>query len=445
MSDALPQTNSDANSQKPPVPISHPVTVNELPTEVPDNQLIREHYIPVRKSDLVEMLPAYVNAPPKVREEFERVCALMDSLLHFGYHERTNRMAKVYGHLDPDMAVVETSEITSELRDTLSDSFFEELEIVLTGANYRRLQRKDIETSVQMASQLGMHLEVDFDVFENLHIYARGNDTEQWTKQNWLTLYRKQEIEVDIFRRLILAFRLKDHEGLGEKESPNVIYIKTFKNIPHSDLDVLLPGTTVKMTLLDRGKIIVPSLSSVALNIFKAWRGVMLLTAFASVFALFSWLGLLIAAIVYVVKIFMGLNDTEDKYRLNLTQHLYFQNLDNNSGAMYRILSEAEDQDFREAAVAYFFLWQNESTGLTDEELDSEAEKFLNETLKLSVDFEISDAVRKLEELKIAEKQSDGKWSVLPPEKALKVMDKTWDEIYQYNKPSKISELVWRF
>ena len=36
------------------------------------------------------------------------------------------------------------------------------------------------------------------------------------------------------------------------------------------------------------------------------------------------------------------------QYQLNLTQSLYYQNIDNNAGALFRLLNEAEEQEFRE-------------------------------------------------------------------------------------------------
>jgi hypothetical protein len=49
----------------------------------------------------------------------------------------------------------------------------------------------------------------------------------------------------------------------------------------------------------------------------------------------------------------LGYLQTKDKYRLVLTRRLYYQNLDNNAGVFFRVLDEAEEQEFREAILAY--------------------------------------------------------------------------------------------
>ena len=90
------------------------------------------------------------------------------------------------------------------------------------------------------------------------------------------------------------------------------------------------------------------------------------------------------------VKSFFGYLRTKDKYQLNLTRNLYYQNLDNNAGVVFRLLDEAEEQECREAVLAYYMLWRHASDeGWTQDTLDREAERFLQEQLGLDkVDFE---------------------------------------------------------
>ena len=53
----------------------------------------------------------------------------------------------------------------------------------------------------------------------------------------------------------------------------------------------------------------------------------------------------------YGVKSFFGYLRTKQKYQLNLTESLYYQNLDNNAGVLCRLLDEAEEQENREAVL----------------------------------------------------------------------------------------------
>ena len=45
----------------------------------------REHFIPLRKSDLVELLCADKKLPLEEREPFRQFCRLVSSVFHFEY------------------------------------------------------------------------------------------------------------------------------------------------------------------------------------------------------------------------------------------------------------------------------------------------------------------------------------------------------------------------
>ena len=395
----------------------------------------QEFFIPIRKSDLLELLPEYYALEEHDQEQFHQLCVLLDALLRYLHHEQLDSLLNIYDHLDPDYTKLHVSEDT--LRNSLTDQFFEELRSLQKRANYVQLNQDEIKSAIEAASQLGLRLQVDFDVFDRLEVYARGHAVETWTRRSWLNLFREVQFEVEVFRRLIIAFRLREHPRLKKtKENIGFVYVKTFKNIPFSDLEVLLPGTTVKMSLMDSSRLILPTVTGVAINLFKAWRTVMLITVFASVYKFIGWLGLLLAIGAYLLKLVFGYLRTHDKYQLSLTKHLYFQNLDNNRGGLYRILNEAEEQEFRETAIAYFTLWRKGGAdGLTSRQVDRLCEQLVRDVADADIDFEIDDALEKLSELQIASCDEKQRWKVLEPQVAMQRLDKTWDEIFPYHQP----------
>ena len=90
-----------------------------------------------------------------------------------------------------------------------------------------------------------------------------------------------------------------------------------------------------------------------------AWLGSL---AFAGLYGILAFLGLVGGTLGYGLKSFLGYLRAKDKYQLHLTRSLYYQNLDNNGGVLFRLLDEVEEQDFREAALAYFLLWRKAGT-----------------------------------------------------------------------------------
>jgi len=84
----------------------------------------------------------------------------------------------------------------------------------------------------------------------------------------------------------------------------------------------------------------------------------------------------------YGYKSFYGYQQTRQRYHLTLTQSLYFQNLDNNAGVLFRLLDEAEEQECRESLLAYYFLWRRAGdTGWPAERLEAAGECLTVEAL----------------------------------------------------------------
>lgn len=393
----------------------------------------REQFIPIGRAELFDSLPGITNCTEKDQNRLRELFRVLDAFVHHQYHEQYTGIQKLYQPLDPDSEFSFNSE-TLNLCDENANQVFSRLEYLLEKANYQKLSQDDLELAIENASVLGFRLKVNFELFEDLHIYARGNRVEKWKKRTWWKLFKEEEFEVDVYQRLVIAFRLRDHKLLSDDHQTDVLYVKSFKSIPHSDMHALLPGTQVRMSLLDQGKIILPALSGLAVSLVKLFRFVMLMTVFATLFRLFTFVGLIVGVGLYIAKGIFSYIQTKDKYLLNLTRHLYFQNLDNNSGVLLRVLSEAESQDLREMVYAYYILWRFGKQGLTEHELDEIAESNLQRTTELEIDFEVNDALIKLESLQLVECR-DEKWFAVEIEKCLKNLDFRWDSVFSYNWP----------
>ena len=221
-------------------------------------------------------------------------------------------------------------------------------------------------------------------------------------------------------------FRLRPERRLSRVLDTHDVYIKLFKDIPKADLDMLLPGTEVKMSLVDRAKIALPTLSGVSIAVWKAVQ-TSLVVAAAGLYSSLAMLGLVGGTLGYGVRSFYGYLNTKQKYQLNLTQSLYYQNLDNNAGAIYRLLDEAEEQENREAMLAYFYLWHEApAEGWSEQELDEQIEAFLRNATAHEVDFEVSDALEKLMRFDVVSQGADGRYRALPIERAIEVLGRRW-------------------
>jgi len=399
------------------------------------NRWRREHFIPVRKAQFIRLLCEDQQLGALEREQFRQLCAVLDATIHHDYHRRLEELKDLYAPLNPDAVTCDVRPVTDAQRNQLIPELFEKFTELLERANYHHLSRAEVEQVAGTASEWGVRLNVDFEVFDRLEVFSRGDVVDRRTRRRWRRGFRLEEVDVPLYQRLVVIFHLRESKCPDPQADTQRVYIKLFKDIPKQDIDMLLPGTRFCMTLLDRGKILLPTLSGLAVVALKIVKGALLL-AFAGVYGMLAVLGLVGGTLGYGVKSFLGYLRTKDKYQLTLTRNLYYQNLDNNAGVLYRLLDEAEEQEFREAILAYALLRRKAGDeGWSEEQLDREAEAYLRGLLGFDVDFEIDDALAKLARSGSVVKTPAGRWLAVPLGAALIRFNETWDNQFHYHQP----------
>ena len=229
----------------------------------------REHFIPIRKTDLIELLCADAQLPRADEDQFRRFCRGLVATLHCEYHARLEQLKDAYAYFDPDSDTEPLESPSEEERDRQIEQLFESFIALLERANFKRLSHDDLAAALLAASDWGINLEVNFDVFDRLEIFARGDVMGRRTRRRWRNLMRLEEVTVPVYQRLVVILRLRDHAKKTRFIDTDSVYIKIFKDIPKVDLEMLLPGTRVKLSLTDRSKIVLPTLSGVVLTAWK--------------------------------------------------------------------------------------------------------------------------------------------------------------------------------
>ncbi len=393
----------------------------------------REHFIPLRPADLVQKLADEASVTIFDREQFRQFCRLAEATIHHDFHSRLGELKTAYAPFDPDSDAAPGVELTTGERNARCRRLFERFDALLTRANYRRLSRHDLEEALRTPSEDGLSLQLDLSIFERLEIYTRGDCELPRVGRSWHNLWRGEERLIPTFRRLAIIFRLKQKTPHTDPIDTRAVVLKLFKNIPRQDVETLLPGANIRIGWLEQAKIVLPTLSGVGLTIFKLLKGAAAV-AFASLYGLLAFLALVSGIVGYGMKSFYGYLRTREKYQLSLTRSLYFQNLDNNAGVLYHLVNEAEEQEFRELVLAWWLLWRGGLQGSKAAELDAAAEKWLRERCALSVDFEVADALAKLERLGLAAKSPTGRWRCVSIEAALAALDRAWDEQFAHHR-----------
>jgi len=291
-------------------------------------------------------------------------------------------------------------------------------------------------------------LHVDFDDFENIAFFRRGETVRTVTVSSVWGL-RKREIEFHNYDRVVvyLRFRDADHFAGRRREElafePGSTMLKLFQNVPRPDLEMLFPNSEVKMRPVDRVMIGVPAVvSGVAVLLTK------LLATFGLLLVLVgTWLGLsdrrveldqsrLVALGIglgtlgaYLVRQVSKFKSRKIRFMKTLTENLYFKNLDNDAGVFHNLLDSAEEEEHIETVLAYWFLLTEGPADAAT--LDQGIETWLARRWDCIVDFEVDDALAKLHRLGLATIDAD-RWHAVDVDTAKHQLDKTWDGYFTW-------------
>jgi hypothetical protein len=353
-------------------------------------------------------------------------------VFHFEYLKQLEELKDAYAPFDPDADTKSLQSISAEERSKNEEQLFGKFTALMERANFKRLTREELRRALdEVATVSGVSTHVDLGMFERLELFVRGDVMGRAYRRSWKKLWRKEEIRVPLYQRLVLIVKLRPHKRLDRDIDTSRVYLKIFKDIPKVDHDMLLPGARVRFSKLDRAMIIYPLAAGIGLTMYNVGAS-LLASGLAALGSLVTW-GLAAAFGGYGYKSYHSYQVKKQDYSLRLTKNLYYKGLDNNTGVLMRLLDEAEEQECRETFLAYFCLWKYAPPqGWTAEQLDDYVELYLEGNAGLKVDFEIGDALAKLERLKIVRKVGDA-YHAEPIDKALEMLDWTWDNYFKYN------------
>ena len=411
----------------------------------------RRTFIPLRYCDLKLKIAQTLDLQGTNAYDFKQLCDRLQSVFHAEHLSSLLRLEELYGPLDPDDDSIEIRELSADARDRQVGRMLDEVSGLLYSAHYKKLTRDEIQRAVSMGSQWGVKLDVDFDLYDRLEIFARGYRVVEARRRRWQNFYREEVIELPEFQRLIMAFRLKEDQDVDESMDASKVYLKTFKNIPETDLEILLPGSKIKLSMIDRGKIILPTISGAAITIFKLVRGVIVLAVAFTLQSILVWLLFLGAIGGYLIKSILSYFRTKKNYQFGLTRSLYLKNLDNNSSVIFRMLNEAEEQELLETILCYMLLWDrtgpdrmiptSESKtlaspdGMTEQEIDLMVEQYLIHETDVDVNFEIHDALGKLARLGLVDVDDQGRWTTVEIGDAVDRLNANWEKLFRLRPP----------
>ncbi|MFN0217983.1 MAG: TMEM143 family protein [Hyphomicrobium sp.] len=419
----------------------------------PDSERKRERFIPVTRYALMDRLTLDMVWKPGQAQEARRFFRYLDYWRQQQYNAVLLDLEQSYEPFSPDSDLLMTRYFSPDDRAAMKHRVVNGVESLLQHANYERIDSKDVAFILTRDSHYGLDLYVDMDAFEDILIYYRGASNKKYERRRLQKFLRKEEFDVPIFQRLFILFKLKSFDvrveeimkkhGLTRQAAekkvtklraslpPGIndrnIYLKLFKNIPRTDLEMVFPNTQVRFRMWDKLRLGGSAAGGIGVGAVGAAGKIALLSTnpIAAATAVAGLGGI-------AFRQAMGFMNQKQRYMVVMAQNLYFHTMADNRGVILKIAARGAEEDIKEEMLLYSVLAKEPTTRSDLPAVDAAIEHYLTKTFGVKVDFEIEDALDRLLRDGIVREESNGRLTTLPPFEAARHIDEKWDKLLDY-------------
>ncbi len=409
----------------------------------------RDRYIPVRKDDILSALTQQqASADPAGSEKFRRLCEMMAAIYHYENFATLERLRSDYYYFNPQVAHRATAD--PAMLERCYDDLLQSLDRVLKVADFTEMAHAEVGDAHDKRAVLRVAVNARLGDFREIRFYRRGHHKEYLQVAEWFGL-RRREVKVQVFDDVVLFAAMRPKAEIGSRRelkrlerrkiAPGSVLLKYFHNIAAGDLKALFPNARVVMRNVDKIALGVPALASgipILINLYTTITVLFLVIGFylglsASVEdkdmkTALAALSALVAFGGFIVTQWVRYQRQSLKYQTELTDNIYYRNVNNNSGIFDYVIGAAEEQQVKEAFLAYHFLHVANSPPVASE-LDSRVEEWLRATFAVDVDFDVGEAVVKLEQLGLLRRDGE-RLIVAPFDEAYSTLRGVWGSLF---------------
>ena len=408
----------------------------------------REKFLPVTRHALLDRLTVPALWPHGDNVQARRFMRYLDYWRRHNYATKLLDLEQLYEPFSPDTDLLQTRKFSPEERLAMQKRLVAQMTELLEQGNFTRVSPNDFHIILTKDSHYGLDLQVDLNAFEEILIFYRGvtNVTEHHRDIRKAYMGWKA-VQVPVFQRFFILFKLKpfdvrvnevmQEKKLERKEAEHIVrrlrkmlpdtvtsdylYIKLFKNMPRSDVEMVFPNTRVRFRLFDKIKFGVTAGSGVSVGVVgTATKLAMVTNPYTLVMALAGLGGVAVRQVTNFIN-------QRNRYMAMLARNLYFHSMADNRGVMTLLADRAADEDIKEEMLLYAAI-ANERVNVRElKAVDAAIEKYLLDTFRIDVDFDVEDAFRRLTQEGVVTELGDGTLQVLPPHEAALHIDKLWD------------------
>jgi Protein of unknown function (DUF3754) len=409
----------------------------------------RDQFIPVRKEDLLSALVKDGDlADSAERELFWRFARTLRTICHYEYSGTLDRLRDDYYYFSPELAGHVTADRAKT--DSAYDDLIRSLDKVLKDANFEEMPHEEV-TEAHRKRTLPVKVKAEHDDFREVRFYKRGRHVEQLEVKEWFGL-RRREVKIDVFDDIVLVVAMKSQAEIGSRRElrmlkqrkiiPGTVLLKYFRNIACGDLYALFPNARVVMSNFDKAFLGVPAIAGGIPIVLKLYATISVLFLVAGIYlggsgsvkdadiegALVALMGI-VALGGFALGQWLKYQHRTLKHHMELTENIYFRNVNNNAGIFDYLIAAAEDQETKEAALAYHFIRKAE-VAPTPADVADRVEKWLTKNFAVKVEFKIANALATLNRFGLMRREGEQLF-VTALEPAIVQLHEVWNGFFK--------------
>ncbi|XP_010550235.1 PREDICTED: uncharacterized protein LOC104821140 isoform X2 [Tarenaya hassleriana] len=228
-------------------------------------------------------------------------------------------------------------------------------------------------------------------------------------------LLSKVTIQEPTFDRMIVVYRRAGSKTNQERG----IYVKHFKNIPMADMEIVLPEKrNPGLTPMDWVKFLI----SAVVGLVAVVTSVEMPKA-----DLWVIIAILSTVVGYCAKTYFTFQQNMATYQNLITQSMYDKQLDSGRGTLLHLCDDVIQQEVKEVIISFYILMEQGKATLED--LDLRCEELISEEFGERCNFDVDDAVQKLEMLGIVARDTIGRYYCVGLKRANEVIGMTTEEL----------------
>ncbi|XP_072950595.1 uncharacterized protein [Typha angustifolia] len=228
-------------------------------------------------------------------------------------------------------------------------------------------------------------------------------------------LFSNITIQEPTFDRMIVVYR----KAITKTKADRGIFVKHFKNIPMADMEIVLPEKkNPSLTPMDWVKFLI----SVVLGLVTLISSLEMPKA-----DIWVVIAVLSGLIGYCAKVYFTFQQNMATYQNLITKSMYDKQLDSGKGTLLHLCDDVIQQEVKEVIIAYYILMEQGKATIQD--LDYQCEELIKEEFDEQCNFDVMDAVKKLEKFGIVSRDSVGRIFCVPLKRANEIIGTTTEEL----------------